>query len=68
MNTKPQLLASAGTLDQIGQCIANFYGGEHKELFARAGGESWSVLGRNGAIPGVRVVLLRGRYRFEAAQ
>ena len=66
MTNKPQLLASAGTLEDIGALIARFYGGEAKPL-RELGSGIWELLRAEGkdALKGVRVVLRAGRYRFE---
>lgn len=66
--SKATLLASAPTLEGIGAQIARFYGGEIKRLF-HVGGPEWIVLQQSGAqIEGVRVILRKGRYRFEVTQ
>lgn len=62
------LLGSSGSLEGIGDVIAKFYGGERKKLEPVRQGEvtEWTVHQTNGAqISSVRVVLQRGRYRFE---
>ena len=63
---KPQLLASAGTLDDVGALIARFYGGSTKTLIKQSPGQ-WSIAhARGDFIAGVRVILRKGRYRFES--
>jgi|APGre2960657404_1045060.scaffolds.fasta_scaffold74704_5 hypothetical protein len=56
---KWELLASSSTLEGIKGSIKRFYCGEGKEV----SGEN--VIGSKGIIEGVRVILKRGRYRFE---
>lgn len=60
-----KLLASAALLPDIQDLIARFYGGERKHMILMAPNE-WRLERKEGLIPGVRVVLKRGRYRFEA--
>jgi len=61
------LLASASTMQDILKSVARFYGGEEKDPIARLGGY-WTLHSKPSGreIMGVRIVLLRGRYRFEA--
>lgn len=63
---KGKLLASAPSLDAIGDSVARFYCGERKELVAQDDG-TWAirspVTGRT--FPDVRVIARKGRYRFE---
>ena len=60
-----QLLASASTLPDILALVEKFYCYSTKHLWQRSDNE-WSVLRSDGSlIPGVRVILRRGRYRFE---
>ena len=61
---KTTLLASSATLDGIKAIIAKFYHFE-KELISVAPNE-WQIVGRNGALKYVRVILEKGRYRFES--
>ena len=61
---KTTLLASSPTLDGIKSVIAKFYYYE-KDLIPVAPNE-WSIIGKNGTIKGVRVVLKGKRYRFES--
>lgn len=60
------LLASAGSLEDIRQCVVQFYGGDSKTLIP-TGDHSWKVIGTytGREAPGVRVVRKRGRFRFE---
>ena len=58
------LLASSPTLDGIKSVIAKFYYSE-KELLSLSANE-WQIIGKNGALNGVRVVLKGKRYRFES--
>ena len=61
---KTTLLASSATLDGIKAVIAKYYYGE-KELLSVAPNE-WQIIGKNGVINDMRVILKRGRYRFES--
>ena len=61
---KTTLLASSATLDGIKAVIAKFYYGE-KELLSVAPNE-WQIIGKNGALKYVRVILKSKRYRFES--
>ncbi len=62
---RPTLYGSSGTIEGIGNVIADFYGGERKTL-AEGPDLVWTVRRASGVpIEGVRVVLIRGRYRFE---
>ena len=61
---KTTLIGSAPTLDGIKDVIAKFYYGE-KELLSLVPNE-WQIIGKNGAINGVRVILKGKRYRFES--
>lgn len=61
---KTTLLGSAPTLDGIKTVIAKFYYSE-KELISLSANE-WQIIGKNGAINGVRVIFKKGRYRFES--
>lgn len=61
---KTTLLASSPTLDGIKTVIAKFYYSE-KELLPVSPNE-WQIIGKNGALKYVRVILKGGRYRFES--
>ena len=61
---KTTLLGSSATLDGIKAVIAKFYYSE-KDLIPVDPNE-WSIIGKNGVIKGVRVVLKGKRYRFES--
>ena len=61
---KTTLLGSSATLDGIKAVIAKFYYSE-KDLIPVAPDE-WQIIGKNGALNGVRVVLKKSRYRFES--
>ena len=61
---KTILLGSSATLDGIKAVIAKFYYGE-KELLSVAPNE-WQIIGKNGVINDMRVILKKGRYRFES--
>ena len=61
---KTTLLGSSTTLDGIKAVIAKFYHFE-KELLPVAPNE-WKIVGRNGSLKYVRVILKSGRYRFES--
>ena len=58
------LLGSSSTLDGIKTVIAKFYYSE-KDLIPASPNE-WSIIGKNGVIKWVRVVLKGKRYRFES--
>ena len=64
MIMKTTLLGSAATFDGIKSVIAKFYYGE-KELISVAPDE-WSIIGKNGVLNGMRVILKGKRYRFES--
>ena len=61
-----QLLASAGSLDAIRDCVCKFYCGESKTLIPD-GANAWAVVGTfsGKSVSGVRVRMIRNRYRFE---
>ena len=61
---KTTLLASSPTLDGIKSVIAKFYYFE-KDLIPVAPNE-WQIIGKNGVLKGVRVILKKGIYRFES--
>ena len=61
---KTTLLGSSSTLDGIKTVIAKFYYGE-KELLSLSANE-WQIIGKNGALNSVRVILKGKRYRFES--
>ena len=61
---KTTLLGSSATLDGIKSVITKFYYSE-KELLPVAPNE-WNIIGKNGALKDMRVILKRGRYRFES--
>ena len=61
---KTTLLASSATFDGIKSIVEKFYHFE-KELISVAPNE-WQLVGRNGALKYVRVILKKGRYRFES--
>ena len=61
---KTTLLASSATLDGIKAVIAKFYH-SGKELLSLVTNE-WQIIGKNGTIKGVRVVLKGKRYRFDS--
>ena len=61
---KTTLLASSPTLDGIKSVIAKFYYSE-KELLSVSANE-WQIIGKNGVLKYVRVILNGGRYRFES--
>ena len=61
---KITLLGSSATLDGIKTVIAKFYYGE-KELLPVSPNE-WQIIGKNGVLKGVRVILKGKRYRFES--
>jgi hypothetical protein len=63
---KNNTLATAGTIDGILSAISDFYCGSIKQLIP-TGDSAWKVSSADGArdAQGVRVVLAKGRYRFE---
>ena len=61
---KTTLLGSSATLDGIKAVIAKFYYSE-KELLPVSDNE-WQIIGKNGILKDMRVILNRGRYRFES--
>lgn len=61
---KTILLGNSATLDGIKAVIAKFYYSE-KDLIPVAPNE-WSIIGKNGVIKDMRVILKKGRYRFES--
>ncbi len=63
---KPKLLASASTLDDITRLIVRFYFGTPITLHESSSG-LYSVHNSSGPIAGVRVRVLKARYRFEQA-
>ena len=58
------LLGSSATLDGIKAIIAKFYYSE-KDLIPASPNE-WQIIGKNGVINGMRVILKGKRYRFES--
>ena len=61
---KTILLGSSATLDGIKSIVEKFYYGE-KDLLPVADNE-WQIIGKNGVINDMRVILKKGRYRFES--
>lgn len=61
---KTTLLGSSATLDGIKSVIAKYYYGE-KELLSLATNE-WQIIGKNGVLKDMRVILKGKRYRFES--
>ena len=61
---KTILLGSSATLDGIKSVIAKFYYSE-KELLP-VDPDEWQIIGKNGVLKGVRVILKNKRYRFES--
>jgi len=62
----PLLLASAGSLDDIADCVQQFYCGDWKKLVAiddRRWLIAWPDTGK--ILDGVRVIKKGKRYRFE---
>jgi len=68
---KPRLLATAGTLEASTKQVAEFYGGEEKEIREAFEGRRriwtvWSAAKYGGTqCTGVRILHKAGRYRFE---
>ena len=61
---KTTLLGSSATLYGIKAVIAKFYYSE-KELISVAPDE-WKIIGKMGVLKYARVILKKGRYRFES--
>ena len=61
---KTTLLASSATFDGIKSVIAKYYYSE-KDLIPLAPDE-WQIIGKNGVLKDMRVILKKGRYRFES--
>lgn len=61
-----ELLATAATLDAIGESIARFYCGESKTLIP-TGPDTWAICWAcdNEPLSGVQVIRKGGRFRFE---
>jgi len=64
--SRGNILATAGTMDDILSSIADFYCGSTKRL-VETGPGSWKVVSMDGSrdLSGVRVTLFKSRYRFE---
>jgi hypothetical protein len=60
------LLATAGTIEGIRDCVGRFYGGQSKTLIPTGDG-LWQVIDTYSGAPskGVRVRRFRRRFRFE---
>ncbi len=58
------LLGSSATLDGIKSIVEKFYYSE-KELLPVSDNE-WQIIGKNGVLKYARVILKKGRYRFES--
>ena len=61
---KTSLIGSSATFDGIKSVIANFYYGE-RELIPVSDTE-WKIIGKMGVLKYARVILKKGRYRFES--
>ena len=61
---KTTLLGSSATLDGIKSIVEKFYYSE-KELLPVSDNE-WQIIGKNGVLNDMRVILKKGRYRFES--
>ena len=61
---KTILLGSSATLDGIKSIVEKFYCSE-KELLPVSDNE-WQIVGKNGVLNDMRVILKKGRYRFES--
>ena len=61
---KTALLASSATFDGIKAIVEQFYHSE-KELISVAPDE-WKIIGKMGVLKYARVILKKGRYRFES--
>lgn len=66
---KPDLLATASTIEDVRGVVCRFYGGVSKTLIP-TGDDTWKVVdtytGKEAS--GVRVVRKRNRFRFEMVQ
>ena len=58
------LLGSSTTFDGIKSIVEKFYYSE-KELLPVSANE-WQIIGKNGVLNDMRVILKKGRYRFES--
>ena len=58
------LIGSSDTFDGIKSVIAKFYYGE-RELISVSDTE-WKIIGKMGVLKYARVILKKGRYRFES--
>lgn len=60
------LLATAGTIEDIRQSVCRFYGGDSKTLIP-TGDHSWKVIGTYTGKEALGVIVrrARGRFRFE---
>lgn len=58
------LYASSPTIEAITRQIQAFFYNPNIALELSKENE-WNIIGKNGAIPGVRVILRNKRYRFE---
>lgn len=64
---KPTIYATAPSPEGIRKCISGFYGGAAITLVPTNTEHVWSVVRNlNGHIPGVEVVMSKGRYIFRA--
>jgi len=63
MKPKTTLLATSPTFEGIGAMISKYFFGCRKEL--RPDGDSWRLLREGVPMSDFRVVLVKGRYRFE---
>ena len=61
---KTALLGSSTTLDGIKSIVEKFYCSE-KELISVSDNE-WKIIGKMGVLKYARVILKKGRYRFES--
>ena len=61
---KTTLLGSSTTFDGIKSIVEKFYCSE-KELISVADNE-WKIIGKMGVLKYARVILKKGRYRFES--
>ena len=61
---KTTLLGSSATLDGIKSIVEKFYYSE-KELLPVSDNE-WKIIGKMGVLNNMRVILKKGRYRFES--
>lgn len=63
---KPTIYATAPSPEGIRKCISEFYGGATISLVPTNTERTWAISNLNGHIPGMEVVVSKGRYIFRA--